>query len=40
MSRAEIAQATGLTENQVKGYLQYALSLVRKAYERTKGKTA
>ncbi|HWB31312.1 MAG TPA: sigma-70 family RNA polymerase sigma factor [Vicinamibacterales bacterium] len=40
MSRAEIAQATGLSENQVKGYLQYALTLVRKAYERTRGKTA
>ncbi len=40
MTRAEIAGATGLTENQVKGYLQYALTLVRKAYERTKGRTA
>ena len=40
MTRVEIAQATGLTENQVKGYLQYALILVRKAYGQTKGRTA
>lgn len=30
MSRAEIAQQTGLTETQIKGHLQYALQLLRK----------
>lgn len=40
MTRAEIAQATGLTENQVKGHLQYALTLVRKTYGLTRGRTA
>ncbi len=40
MTRAEIAQATGLSENQVKGYLQYALTLVRKTYGVTRGRTA
>lgn len=33
MDRAEIAQRTGLSENQVKGHLQYALVLLRKEYE-------
>jgi len=32
MTRAEVAAATGLSEIQVKGHLQYALSLLRKAY--------
>lgn len=32
MSRVEIAAATGLTETQVKGHLQYALELLRKAH--------
>jgi len=32
MTRAEIAMETGLTETQVKGHLQYALSLLRKAH--------
>jgi|SRR5215471_16151562 len=32
MTRAEIASETGLTETQVKGHLQYALSLLRKAH--------
>ncbi len=32
MTRAEIARETGLTETQVKGHLQYALSLLRKAH--------
>jgi len=32
MSRAEIASSLGLTETQVKGYLQYALELLRKTY--------
>jgi RNA polymerase sigma-70 factor (ECF subfamily) len=32
MTRAEVAAATGLSETQVKGYLQYALKLLRKAY--------
>lgn len=40
MTRAEIARATGLTENQVKGYLQYALTLVRKAHGEARGRTA
>jgi RNA polymerase sigma-70 factor (ECF subfamily) len=31
MTRAEIASRTGLSESQVKGHLQYALSLLRKA---------
>jgi DNA-directed RNA polymerase specialized sigma24 family protein len=33
MTRAEIAQKTGLSETQVKGHLQYALKLLRKACE-------
>lgn len=32
MTRAEIASHTGLSENQVKGYLQYALTLLRKQF--------
>lgn len=32
MTRAEVAAATGLSETQVKGYLQYALKLLRKAH--------
>jgi len=32
MTRAEIAATLGLTETQVKGYLQYGLALLRKAY--------
>jgi RNA polymerase sigma-70 factor, ECF subfamily len=32
MTRAEIAAKTGLTETQVKGHLQYALALLRKAH--------
>ena len=32
MTRAEIAAETGLNEMQVKGHLQYALTLLRKAY--------
>jgi len=32
MTRTEIADATGLTEMQVKGHLQYALALLRKAH--------
>ena len=35
MSRAEIAAATGLSETQVKGHLQYGLSLLRKAHARS-----
>lgn len=34
MARAEIAAATGLTEIQVKGHLQYGLTLLRKAYKK------
>lgn len=32
MSRAEIAAKLGLTETQVRGHLQYALTLLRKAH--------
>lgn len=32
MTRAEIARQTGLSETQVKGHLQYALTLLRKAH--------
>jgi RNA polymerase sigma-70 factor (ECF subfamily) len=32
MTRAEIAAKTGLTEMQIKGYLQYGLTLLRKAH--------
>jgi RNA polymerase sigma-70 factor (ECF subfamily) len=32
MTRSEIASRTGLSETQVKGHLQYGLSLLRKAY--------
>ena len=32
MTRAEIAGTTGLSETQVKGHLQYALTLLRKMY--------
>jgi RNA polymerase sigma-70 factor (ECF subfamily) len=32
LTRGEIAAATGLSETQVKGHLQYALSLLRKAH--------
>jgi RNA polymerase sigma-70 factor (ECF subfamily) len=34
MSRAEIATETGLSETQVKGHLQYALGLLRRAYDK------
>ena len=34
MARTEIAATTGLTETQVKGHLQYALTLLRKAYDK------
>jgi len=33
MTRAEIAAKLGLSETQVKGYLQYGLALLRKAYK-------
>lgn len=32
MSRAEIARETGLTDTQVRGHLQYALTLLRRAH--------
>jgi RNA polymerase sigma-70 factor (ECF subfamily) len=32
MTRAEIAAETGMSETQVKGHLQYALSLLRKQH--------
>ena len=34
MTRAEIAGKTGLSENQVKGYLQYGLEVLRRSYTR------
>jgi RNA polymerase sigma-70 factor (ECF subfamily) len=34
MTRAEIASRTGLSETQVKGYVQYALELLRKTYRK------
>jgi RNA polymerase sigma-70 factor, ECF subfamily len=34
LSRSEIASATGLSENQVKGHLQYSLRLLREALRR------
>lgn len=34
MSRTEIAERLGLTENQVKGHLQYALEILRRELER------
>jgi RNA polymerase sigma-70 factor (ECF subfamily) len=34
LARAEIAATVGLTETQVKGHLQYGLSLLRKAYHK------
>jgi len=34
LARTEIAEATGLSETQVKGHLQYGLTLLRKAYQR------
>jgi RNA polymerase sigma-70 factor (ECF subfamily) len=37
MTRAEIASATGLSEMQVKGYLQYGLELLRKALVEGRG---
>jgi RNA polymerase sigma-70 factor (ECF subfamily) len=40
MTRTEIASATGLSEMQVKGYLQYALELLRKALGTARGRTA
>jgi RNA polymerase sigma-70 factor, ECF subfamily len=36
MTRAEIASTTGLSETQIKGHLQYGLSLLRKAFEQPK----
>ena len=35
MSRAEIAHELGLNDNQVKGHLQYALTLLRREFEKT-----
>jgi RNA polymerase sigma-70 factor (ECF subfamily) len=35
MTRAEIAAKLSVSETQVKGYLQYALALLRKTYGRT-----
>jgi len=34
MTREEIAQQAGLTDNQVKGHLQYALALLRREIEK------
>lgn len=38
MTRAEIANETGLSETQVKGYLQYGLKLLREAYRKSSKK--
>ena len=38
MTRAEIADKTGLNETQVKGHLQYGLELLRKAYGKSTKK--
>jgi RNA polymerase sigma-70 factor, ECF subfamily len=35
MDRADIARRLGLTENQVKGHLQYALTILRRELEKT-----
>ena len=35
-TRAEIATETGMSETQVKGHLQYALELLRRAYDKDK----
>jgi RNA polymerase sigma-70 factor, ECF subfamily len=35
MTRAEIAEELGLSDNQVKGHLQYALTLLRREREKT-----
>ncbi|HTK30269.1 MAG TPA: sigma-70 family RNA polymerase sigma factor [Vicinamibacterales bacterium] len=34
MTRAEISTRTGLSDNQVKGHLQYALELLRRSYRK------
>jgi RNA polymerase sigma-70 factor (ECF subfamily) len=38
MTRAEIAEKTGVSEMQVKGHLQYGLELLRKAYGKSTRK--
>jgi RNA polymerase sigma-70 factor (ECF subfamily) len=38
MTRAEIAEKTGLSETQVKGHLQYALQLLRKSLTEKRGE--
>ena len=35
MERAEIAGRLGLSENQVKGYLQYAIAILRREWQKT-----
>ena len=35
MTRAEIAERLGLSENQVKGHLQYSLTILRRELEKT-----
>ena len=35
MERAEIAKRLGLSETQVKGYLQYALAILRREWQKT-----
>jgi RNA polymerase sigma-70 factor (ECF subfamily) len=39
MSREEIAEFTGLRENQVKGYLRYGLQLLRQALAGNRGRS-
>lgn len=38
MSRTEVAQKIGVSETQVKGYLQYALELLRKEFATRRGE--
>lgn len=40
MTRAEIAERLGLTETQVKGHLQYGLTLLRKSFTETQREAA
>jgi RNA polymerase sigma-70 factor, ECF subfamily len=40
MTRAEVAQRTGLTEMQVKGHLQYALELLRRDLQENADETS
>jgi DNA-directed RNA polymerase specialized sigma24 family protein len=39
MSREEIAHRLGLTDTQVRGHLQYALTLLRKSLDLEEGRS-